>query len=76
MTQRASARQVGGISLRSVQRIWSSHGLEPYRVRRFKLSKDPAFATKLRHVVGLYLDPSAQSLGVRAVAAEALGRAW
>ena len=76
MTQRASARQVGGISLRSVQRIWVVHGLEPYRARRFKLSKDPAFATKLRDVVGLYLDPPAHSLGVRAVAAEALGRAW
>jgi hypothetical protein len=26
-------------------------------VRRFKLSRDPAFAAKLRDVVGLYLDP-------------------
>jgi hypothetical protein len=51
-----------GVSLRSVQRIWAAHGLEPHRVRRFKLSKDPAFATKLRDVVGLYLDPPAHSL--------------
>jgi transposase len=42
-----------GISLRSVQRIWAAHGLEPHRVRRFKLSKDQAFAAKLRDVVGL-----------------------
>jgi transposase len=51
-----------GISLRSVQRIWRAHGLEPHRVRRFKLSRDPAFAAKLRDVVGLYLDPPAHSL--------------
>ena len=44
-----------GISLRSVQRIWAAHGLQPHRVRRFKLSQDPAFAAKLRDVVGLYL---------------------
>ena len=27
-----------GASLRSVQRIWAAHGLQPHRVRRFKLS--------------------------------------
>jgi hypothetical protein len=48
--------------LRSVQRIWAAHGLQPHRVRRFKLSQDPAFAAKLRDVVGLYLDPPAHSL--------------
>jgi hypothetical protein len=31
-------------------------------VRRFKLSQDPAFASKLRDVVGLYLDPPVHSL--------------
>src|SRR5215831_4390922 len=30
--------------------------------RRWKLSQDPAFAAKLRDVVGLYLDPPAHSL--------------
>jgi hypothetical protein len=50
------------ISLRSVQRIWTAHRLQPHRVRRFKLSQDPAFAAKLRDVVGLYLDPPAHSL--------------
>ena len=52
-----------GISLRSVQRIWTAHGLQPHRVRRFKLSQDPAFATKLRDVVGLYLDPAGPQPG-------------
>ena len=51
-----------GISLRSVQRIWAAHGLQPHQVRRSKLSHDPAFASKLRDVVGLYLDPPAHSL--------------
>jgi transposase len=60
-TGRAMAAATG-ISLRSVQRIWAAHGLEPHRVRRFKLSRDPAFAAKLRDVVGLYLDPPAHSL--------------
>jgi transposase len=60
-TGRAMAKTTG-ISLRSVQRIWAAHGLEPHRVRRFKLSTDPAFAAKLRDVVGLYLDPPAHSL--------------
>jgi hypothetical protein len=51
-----------GISLRSVPRMWAAHGLQPHRVRRFKRSQDPAFAAKLRDVVGLYLDPPAHSL--------------
>ena len=60
-TGRAMAA-ASGISLRSVQRIWAAHGLQPHRVRRFKLSQDPAFAAKLRDVVGIYLDPPAHSL--------------
>jgi transposase len=60
-TGRAMAA-ANGVSLRSVQRIWAAHGLQPHRVRRFKLSTDPAFAAKLRDVVGLCLDPPAHSL--------------
>ena len=51
-----------GISVSSVQRIWHRHGLQPHRVRQFKLSNDPAFADKLRDVVGLYMDPPAHAL--------------
>src|SRR5271169_6046026 len=36
------------VSISSVQRIWRAHGLQPHRVRQFKLSNDPAFTTKLR----------------------------
>jgi transposase len=46
-----------GISLRSVQRIWQAHQLQPHRVRTFKRSRDPAFEAKLADVVGLYVDP-------------------
>jgi len=46
-----------GISVSSVQRIWRAHGLKPHQVRPFKLSNDPAFASKLKDVVGLYVDP-------------------
>ncbi|MBY0298105.1 MAG: IS630 family transposase [Methylobacterium sp.] len=46
-----------GISLRSVQRIWQEHRLQPHRVRTFKRSTDPAFAAKVEDIVGLYMDP-------------------
>ena len=39
-----------GVSVSSVQRIWRAHGLQPHRVRQFKLSKDDNFADKLRDV--------------------------
>src|SRR5215212_7448109 len=51
-----------GISPSSVLRIWRAHKLRPHRVRAFKLSKDPAFAAKLRDIVGLYLDPPAHTV--------------
>jgi len=51
-----------GISVSSVQRIWRAHGLEPHRVRQFKLSTDPHFVDKLRDVVGLYVDPPAHAI--------------
>jgi transposase len=53
----AAMAEATGISVSSVQRIWRAHGLQPHRVRRFKLSKDPQFAAKLRDVVGLYVNP-------------------
>jgi transposase len=55
-TAAAMARQ-SGISVSSVQRIWRKHGLQPHRVRQFKLSNDPQFAEKLREIVGLYVNP-------------------
>jgi transposase len=49
----AAMAKASGISASAVRRIWRSHGLQPHRVRRFKLSNDPEFAAKLRSIVGL-----------------------
>jgi transposase len=49
--------KAAGISVSSAQRIWRAHGLQPHRVRQFKLSNDPQFAAKLRDIVGLYVNP-------------------
>ena len=54
--------RTAGISVSSVQRIWRAHGLQPHRVRQFKLSTDPQFVTKLRDIVGLYVDPPAHAI--------------
>ena len=60
-TGRAMANATG-ISLRSVQRIWEAHQLQPHRVRSFKRSRDPRFAEKMADIVGLYLDPPAHAV--------------
>ena len=36
-----------GLSPASIHRIWHAHGLQPHRVRTFKLSTDPRFVEKL-----------------------------
>ena len=60
-TGRAVAAAVG-ISLRTVQRIWDAHRLQPHRVRTFKRSSDPAFAQKVEDIVGLYMSPPAHAV--------------
>jgi transposase len=52
-----SMARAHGVSPATVQRIWSARGLQPHRVRTFKLSSDPRFEQKLVDVVGLYLNP-------------------
>ncbi|HXQ21979.1 MAG TPA: IS630 family transposase [Candidatus Acidoferrales bacterium] len=46
-----------GVSHAMVQRIWDAHGLQPHRVKTFKLSRDKRFVEKLTDVVGVYLNP-------------------
>jgi len=60
-TGRAMAGAVG-ISLRTVQRIWEAHRLQPHRIRTFKRSTDPAFAEKVEDIVGLYMQPPAHAV--------------
>ena len=58
----AAMAEATGVSVSSVQRIWRAHGLQPHRIRQFKLSRDPDFVDKLRDVVGLYVDPPAHAV--------------
>jgi transposase len=60
-TSRAMAGAMG-LAISTVQKIWHAHGLAPHRLRTFKLSRDPQFATKVRDVVGLYVDPPAHAV--------------
>jgi transposase len=58
----AAMAEAVGVSVSSVQRVWRAHALQPHRWRLFKLSNDPAFAEKLRDIVGLYMDPPAHAV--------------
>ena len=60
-TSRAMAA-ASGLAISTVQKIWRAHGLQPHRLRSFKLSRDPEFAAKVRDVVGLYVDPPAHAV--------------
>ena len=55
----AFLKRTEGISVSHnyIAALWREHGLKPWRVGTFKLSRDPAFAEKVADVVGLYLDP-------------------
>lgn len=52
-----SMAKVQKISPYSVMKIWHAHGLQPHRVKTFKLSNDKRFVEKLVDVVGVYLNP-------------------
>ena len=55
-----STRTMGraqGVGHATVGRIWDAHGLQPHRIKTFKLSRDKRFVEKLTDVVGVYLDP-------------------
>jgi len=60
-TTRTLARQFG-LSHMTIARIWDAHGLQPHRVKTFKLSRDKQFVEKLTDVVGLYLNPPDRAL--------------
>ena len=50
------------VSPSTVHRIWRAYGLQPHRTKTFKLSRDPEFVSKLRDIVGLYLNPPDKAL--------------
>ena len=51
-----------GVSRTIVHRVWQRPDVQPHRVERFKISKDPHFEEKVRDVVGLYLSPPDRAL--------------
>jgi len=57
-----SMAKAQAISPATVQRIWDANGLQPHRVKTFKLSRDKRFVEKLTDVVGLYLNPPDKAL--------------
>ena len=73
--------QLVGISASSVQRIWRAHGLQPHRVKAFKLSNDPVGgaasnrreAARHRRAVRRPAGPRHRALGRREIADPGLG---
>jgi transposase len=55
-SSRLLARHLG-VSDFTVSTTWKKWGLQPWRVQTFKFSTDPELETKIRDVVGLYLNP-------------------
>lgn len=50
------------VSSSTIYRLWRAHNLQPHRVQNFKFSTDPDFVTKLRDVVGLYMNPPTNAI--------------
>jgi transposase len=62
---RWSTRMVGArfrLSSPTICKILAANDLKPHLEATFKVSKDPAFAEKVRDVVGLYLAPPEQAV--------------
>jgi putative transposase len=51
-----------GLSKSTIQRIWTTFGLQPHRREHFKLSNDAFFVEKVRDICGLYLNPPDKAL--------------
>src|SRR5204863_1477887 len=60
-TTRLLAKQVG-LTSGCVSDLLRRHGLKPHLVRTYKVSRDPKFVTKVKDVVGLYLNPPEQAV--------------
>ncbi|HVH69670.1 MAG TPA: IS630 family transposase [Candidatus Dormibacteraeota bacterium] len=58
---RTLARHLG-VSRTLLHGVWQKYDVQPHRVERFKLSKDPQFEDKVRDIVGLYLNPPDRAL--------------
>jgi len=56
-TLRELAERVGGMAHATARNILGAKGLQPHRVKTFKVSRDPDFERKIHDVVGLYVNP-------------------
>src|ERR1044071_3088843 len=54
--------QKAGLSQTAIVRIWHAFGLQPHRRENFKLSTDPHFVAKVRHIVCWYLNPPVNAI--------------
>jgi transposase len=59
MSRYLRRREGISVSHNFVSMLWRECDLQPHRQGTFKVSRDPAFATKVADIVGLYLDPPA-----------------
>ncbi|HMJ15497.1 MAG TPA: IS630 family transposase [Polyangiaceae bacterium] len=48
----------------TISKILRANGLKPHLIRTYKVSRDPAFAAKVKDVVGLYLNPPENAIVV------------
>lgn len=46
-----------GLSQSTISRIWRAFGLKPHRTENIQLSTYPRLIEKVRHIVGLYMNP-------------------
>src|SRR3954468_19623746 len=60
-TTRLLAKAVGHANS-SMSKLLRNSGLKPHLVRTYKVSRDPAFAKKVKDVVGLYLNPPTHAI--------------
>jgi transposase len=61
-TTRLLGKAVDGLASSCISKILRRSGLKPHLVRTYKVSRDPAFATKVKDVVGLYLNPPTNAI--------------
>ena len=60
-TTRLLAREFG-LTSGAISDLLRKHGLKPHLARTYKVSRDPQFASKVRDVVGLYLNPPSHAV--------------
>ena len=60
--EHAADARYTGVTQWQVRQVWRAGDLKPYRLKTFKLSRDPQFAEKVIDFVGLYLNPPDNAL--------------